>query len=107
MSHSPEFVSPRVFWDVGRRSVPRWEDDVEDVSAKGLRSRQVKAQALILAAVVASTTTRVVAVASLLPRITKGTPAGIEGVARVMVEAETLMHRGYDAWPVVSLRQVD
>ena len=29
---------PRVFQDVGRRSVPRWEDDVEDVSAKGLRS---------------------------------------------------------------------
>ena len=34
---------PRVFWDVGRRSVPRWEDGVEDVSAKGLRSRQVGA----------------------------------------------------------------
>ena len=29
---------PRVFLDVGRWSVPRWEDGVEDVSAKGLRS---------------------------------------------------------------------
>ena len=30
---------PGVFRDVGRQSVPRWEDVVEDVSAKGLRSR--------------------------------------------------------------------
>ena len=29
---------PRVFWDVGRWSVPWWEDNIEDVSAKGLRS---------------------------------------------------------------------
>ena len=43
-----------VFQDVGRRSVPRQEDDVEDVSAKGLRSRQVRARALVLAAIVAS-----------------------------------------------------
>ena len=83
---------PKVFWDVGWRSVPWWEDSVEDVSAKGLRSRQVGARASVLAAVVVSATTRVVAASSLLPLITAGTPAGIEGVTRIIVVAETLMH---------------
>ena len=82
-----------VFRDVGWRSVPRWEDGVEDVSAKGLRSQQVKAQASVFTAVVASATTTVVATASLLPHITMGTPAGIEGVACVTVMAKMLMHR--------------
>ena len=45
--------------------------------------------------------------ASLLPRITAGTPTGIEDVARVTVEAETLMHRDRGTWPVTSLRLVD
>ena len=84
---------PGVFPDVGRRSVPRWKDSVEDVSAKGLRSRQVRARALVLATVIASTMMRVVSTSSLLPLITVGTPAGIEGVACIMVEAEMLMHR--------------
>ena len=68
---------PRVFWDVGRWSVPRWEDGVEDVSAKGLRSRQVRAQALVLIAIIASAMMRVVAIAILLPLITARTPMGI------------------------------
>ena len=84
---------PRVFRDVGRRSVPWWEDDVDDVSVEGLRSQQVKAQASVLAAVIASAMTWVVAVASLLPRIAVGMPMGIEGVARITVAAETLVHR--------------
>ena len=65
---------------------------LEDASAKGLRSRQVGARALVLAAVVASVTTRVVVVVSLLPLINAGAPTCIQGVARVMVEAEMLMH---------------
>ena len=97
---------PRVFRNVGRRSVPWWEDGVEDVSAKGLRSQEVRARASVLAAVVASTMMRVVAMASLLPRISVGTPTGIEGVARVMVAAETLMlwdrgARPATLWPLV------
>ena len=36
-----------------------------------------------------------------------GMPAGNEGVARVMVEAETFMHQGYGAWPAASLCLVD
>jgi len=36
-----------------------------------------------------------------------GTPAGIEGVVRVTVEAETLMHRGRSARPAALLRLVD
>ena len=75
--------------------------------AKGLRSRQVGAQASVLTPVIASATMRVVATASLLPLITIGMPAGIQGVARVTVEAETLMHRGYGVWPTASLCLVD
>jgi len=50
---------------------------------------------------------RVVAVASLLPLIAASTSAGIEGVARVTVEAERLMQRGRGAWPTALLRLVD
>ena len=50
---------------------------VEDVSAKGLRSQQVRAWALVLTAIVASASMRVVAMASLLPLITVRTPVGI------------------------------
>ena len=81
--------------------------NIEDVSAKGLRSRQVRAQASVLAAVVASAMMRVVAMASLLPLITIGTPAGIQGVVRVMVEAETLMYRDSGAWPIALLHLED
>ena len=80
---------------------------LEGVSAKGLRSQQVGAQASILAAVVASTMMWGVAVASPLPHITASMPTGIEGVACVMVEAETLMHQNRGAWPVTLLGLMD
>ena len=75
--------------------------------AEGLRSRQVRAQALVLAAVVLFATTRVVAMASPLPRITVGTPTGIKGVTRVTVAAETLMHQDRGARPAVLRCLVD
>ena len=50
---------------------------------------------------------RVVATASSLPHIAMGTPTGIEGVVRITVVAETLMHRGRDAWPAALLCLVD
>ena len=49
---------------------------------------------MVLAAVVASATTRVVAAVGLLPLIAAGTLAGIQGVTCIMVEAKMLMHRG-------------
>ena len=52
---------PRIFRDIGRRSIPWWEGCVEDVSAEGLRARQAGARAPVLAAVVASAAPRVVA----------------------------------------------
>ena len=77
------------------------------MSAKGLRSRQVKARALVLAAVVASSMMRVVAAASSLPRMAVGTPTGIKGVTCVMVEAEPFMHQDRNAWPTTLLCLVD
>ena len=62
---------------------------------------------MVLAAVVAFAMTRVVAVASPLPRIAVGTPTGIEGVACITVAAETLMHQDRGACPIASLRLVD
>ena len=62
---------------------------------------------MVLAVVVASTTMRVVATASFLNRIAVGTPAGIEGVARITVEAETLMHQDRSVWPIALLHLVD
>ena len=51
--------------------------------------------------------TRVVAMASPLPRIAVGTPTGIEGVTRVMMAAETLMHWDHDARPTALWCLVD
>ena len=51
--------------------------------------------------------TRVVAAASLLPRIAVGMPTGIEGITCVMVEAETFMHQDHGVWPTALLRLVD
>ena len=102
-----EVYFPRVFRDVGRWLVPWWEDDVEDVSAEGLRSWQVGARASVLAVVVASTTTRVVATAGPLPRVAVGTPAGIECVTRITVVAEMLMYQDRGAQPAALWCLVD
>ena len=79
---------PRVLWDIGRRSVPWWKGGVEDVPAEGLRSRKAEARALVLADVVASATTRVIATGSPLPRIAAGMPVGIKGGTCITVVAE-------------------
>ena len=62
---------------------------------------------MVLAVVVASTTMRVVAAASLLPCIAAGTPMGVEGLTHVTVEAETFMHRDRGARPATLLHLVD
>ena len=77
------------------------------MSSKGLRPRQARAQVSVLAAIIASSMTRVVATTSSLPCITTGMPAGIEGVACVMVEAETFMHRDHGTRPAALLLLVD
>ena len=98
---------PRVFQDVGRRSVPWWEGSIEDVSAEGLRPRQVEPRALVLAAVVVSIMTRVVAVASFLSLVALSTLTGIQGVSCITVEAKTLMHWGRGMAPAAARRLVD
>ena len=84
---------PGVLRDVGRRSIPWRESHVEDVPIENLGPRQVRAWAPVFAAIVASTATRMVAVADLLSLVTPSTPAGVYGVACVTVGAETLMHQ--------------
>ena len=53
---------------------------------------------MVLAAVIAFATTRVVATARPLPRIAAGMPTSVKCVAHVTVTAETLMHWKRDAW---------
>ena len=84
---------PRVLRDIGRWSVPWRESSVEDVPAEGLRAWQARAWALVLAAVVASTTMRMIAVAGSFSWVAVGMSMGIEGATCVAVAAEALMHR--------------
>ena len=79
---------PRVLRDIGRWSVPWRESNVEDVPAEGLRAWQDGARDSVLAAVVASATTRVIATGSPLPRIAAGMPVGIKGGTCITVVAE-------------------
>ena len=58
------------------------------MSAEGLRPWQAGAWASVLTAIVASTMTRVVAMAGSLSWVIVGKSMGIEGVACVMVVAE-------------------
>ena len=57
----PGVCLPRIFRDIGRWSIPWRESGVEDMLAEGLRAQQAGAWAPVLAAVVTSTTSRVVA----------------------------------------------
>ena len=58
---------PRVFRDIGRWSIPWWECSVEDVSVKGLRPWHARARALVLAAVIASVVSRMIAAVGSFP----------------------------------------
>jgi hypothetical protein len=62
---------------------------------------------LALTAVIASAMMWVVAVASPLPRIVVGTPAGVKAVTCITVEAETLMHQNRGARPTALLVLMD
>ena len=72
--------------------IPWREGSVEDVLAEGLRARQAKAQALVLAAIVVSTTIRMITTTGSLSWIAMGTPMSIKSASCVVVTAETLMH---------------
>ena len=86
-----------IFRDVGRWSVPWRESSVEDVSAEGLRAWQAKARAPVLATVVASAATRMIAVAGSFSWVAVGTSTSVEGAARIVVTAETLRYLGRSA----------
>ena len=92
---------------VGRWSIPWRERSVEDVLAEGLRAWQAGARALVLAAVVASAASRMIAVVGSFPRVTIGASMGVEGAACVAVVAETLMHRDCSTLPIALRRLVD
>ena len=83
---------PRVLRDIGWWSVPWRESSVEDVSTEGLRAWQARARAPVLAAVVASTATRVIAAMGSFSWVVVGASTGLEGAACVVVAVEALMH---------------
>ena len=83
---------PRVLRDIGRWSVPWRESSVEDVPDEGLGARQAGARASVLAAIVASAATRMIAAVGSFSRVAVGASAGIEGATCIAVVAETLMH---------------
>ena len=70
------------------------------MSAKGLRAWQARAQALVLAAIVASTVSRMVAAVGSLPYVAMGAPTGVDGASHIAVVAETLMYRDSGVLPV-------
>ena len=65
------------------------------------------AWASVLAAVIASAMMRVIAVASSLSQAIVGTPAGIKGVACIMVATKTLTYQDYGALPMALWLLVD
>ena len=67
------------------------------MSAEGLRARQARDQALVLAAVIASAVMRMIATVGTFPWVAVGAPTGIDGAACVAVTAETLMYLGRNA----------
>ena len=60
--------------------------------AKGLRAMQARVRALVLAAIVASAAMRMIAMVGSFSHVAVGMSVGIEGVACIMVAAETLMY---------------
>ena len=62
---------------------------------------------MVLATVIASSMSRVVTTAGPLPCIIVGTPMGVEGVMRVTVVAEMLMHRDHGVRLAALPRLVD
>ena len=81
-----------VLRDIGRWLVPWWESSIEDVPAKDLRAWQAGARALVLATVVASIVTRMIAMVGSFSWVTVGASTGIEGATCVVVATETLMY---------------
>ena len=91
---------PRVFRDIGRWLIPWWECSVEDVPAEGLRPWEARAWAPVLAAVVASAVSWMIAAMGFFSFVVVGAPAGIDGATHVTAVAETLMYRDSGALPV-------
>ena len=75
--------------------------------AEGLRPWQVGARASVLAIVVVSAATRMIATAGSFSRVTVGTSTGVEGAACVVVMAETLMYLDRSVLPAAVWCLVD
>ena len=87
--------------------MPWQECSIEDVLAEGLRPRQARARASVLATVVASAASRMIAMVGSFPRVAAGTYAGIEGVTCITAVVETFMHRDRGAQPIALRCLVD
>jgi len=67
-----EVCLPGVLRDVDRWSIPWCECSIEDVPDEGLRAWQARARALVLAAIVVSTASRMIAMAGSFPQVAVG-----------------------------------
>ena len=63
------------------------------MSAKGPRAWQAGTRALVLATIVASAASWMIAAMGFFSFVTVGAPAGVDGAAHIVVVAETLMYQ--------------
>ena len=77
------------------------------MSAEGLRAWQARAWASVLAAVIASAASGMVATSGCLSCVALGMPAGVDGAAHVAVVAEMLMYQDRSVLPTTLWCLVD
>ena len=75
--------------------------------AEGLRARQDEARAPVLAAIIASATTRMIVVAGSFSWVAVGTSMGVDSAMCIAVVAKTLMYRDRGALPTALWCLVD
>ena len=98
---------PRVFRDIRGWLIPWRECSVEDVPAEGLRPWQAGSRAPVLATIVASVASGMIAVVGSFSWVIVGASAGVDGAACVTVAAEMLMYLGHNVLPAALWCLVD
>lgn len=98
---------PDVVQNVRRQAVPQWECCVLDARTEDPGPWSIRAQALILGAIIAPALARVVATGAHLTLVLPPMPTGVQSITRVTVGAEPLSDRGLDGPLSVARRLLD